>query len=271
MHNAARWWCLWMTKPDLSCTSLAALYEVRSASCLRCTDTHQWSGYDMFLYFSPICLESNWNPTSMKKAWENRSEQVYGHAEHAKVTDQNPADLGGFPSGCENGTGGSRPLQTQWLSPLQYLIPLLSGSWNHYRFSLQLIQRENITQISDLLLSLYNLACSIWSAMPSSDMGEGLKLSLSTTYMRKRNFCATLIWSKKANTFSVGLWHTYTAFLHVPVTRKTGRFWNYVDLHLNIFYFWERHQSPIFFPFLCKMLYANPDSLLYLLHVFMVF
>lgn len=121
---------------------------------------------DMFLYFSPICLESNWNPTSMKKAWENRSEQVYGHAEHAKVTDQNPADLGGFPSGCENGTGGSRPLQTQWLSPLQYLIPLLSGSWNHYRFSLQLIQRENITQISDLLLSLqFCMFCMVCNAI----------------------------------------------------------------------------------------------------------
>lgn len=51
------------TKTDLSCASLAALYELRSASCLRCTDTHQWSGYDMFLYFSPTCLESNWNLT----------------------------------------------------------------------------------------------------------------------------------------------------------------------------------------------------------------
>lgn len=71
-------------------------------------------------------------------------------------------------------------------------------------------------------------------------------------------------WSegKKANTFLVMLWHTYTAFLHVPLTRKNGRFWNYMDLHLNIFYFWERHQSPILVPFLCKLLYANPDSVL---------
>lgn len=69
---------------------------------------------------------------SMKKAWENLSEQIYGRAAHAKVTDQNPADLGGFPSGCENGTGGSITLQTQWLStstifnspPVRKLKPL---------------------------------------------------------------------------------------------------------------------------------------------------
>lgn len=144
-----------------------------------------WYTSVVWLWYVPLLLTyMSWKQLksymSMKKAWENLSEQVYVHAEHDKVTDQNPADLGGFPSGCENGTGGSRPLQTQWLSPLQYFILLLSGSWNHYRFSLQMIQREKITQISDLLLSLYNLACSVWSAMPSSDMGEGLKLSLST-------------------------------------------------------------------------------------------